>query len=117
MLLSRAAASPPGRRCSPAACLAASERQSLPVTPVDTAISSVRAAVGSFHPASMPRLARAHYRREAVAWLLISTMMGAVAGGVVGVIVKNAWRGPADVWWSLITSWFSPAASDSEQTI
>jgi hypothetical protein len=47
----------------------------------------------------MPRLARVHYRREAGAWLLISMMMGAVAGGVVGVIAKNAFAGAVPEKW------------------
>ncbi|MDY7110107.1 MAG: MFS transporter [Planctomycetota bacterium] len=61
------------------------------MTPVETAVNSVRGAIASFHPRAMPRLARVHYRREAGAWLLISTMMGAVAAGVVSVIAKNAY--------------------------
>ena len=69
------------------------------MTPVDATIGAVRAAVGSFHPAAMPRLARAHYRREVIAWLLISTMMGAVTGGVVGVIAKNAFAGQVPEHW------------------
>ena len=48
---------------------------------------------------SLPRLARAHYRREVVAWLLISTMMGSVTGGVIGVIVKNAYAGRVPEQW------------------
>ena len=58
--------------------------------PVVTAINSVGRAIGSFHPGAMPRLSRAHYRRELVAWLFLPVMMGAVEGGVVGVIAKNA---------------------------
>lgn len=69
------------------------------MTAVETAINSVGKAVGSFHPSAMPPLARVHYRREAVAWLLISTMMGAVAAGVVGVIAKNAFAGSVSEKW------------------
>lgn len=44
-------------------------------------------------------LARAHYRREVIAWLLIATMMGSVTGGVIGVIVKNAYFGVVEDRW------------------
>jgi MFS family permease len=74
-------------------------RQSLIVTAVETAINSVGKAVGSFHPSAMPPLARVHYRREVGAWLLLSTMMVAVAGGVVGVIAKNAFAGAVEERW------------------
>jgi MFS family permease len=73
------------------------------VTPVETAINSVGKAVGSFHPSAMPPLARVHYRREVGAWLLLSTMMVAVVGGVVGVIAKNAFAGAVDEKWLNLT--------------
>ena len=65
----------------------------------------------------MPPLARAHYRREVVAWLLISTMMGAVAGGVVGVIVKNAFAGKVpDQWLNLSVALVTGAQSFAHLT-
>ncbi|MCH7602635.1 MAG: MFS transporter [Planctomycetes bacterium] len=59
------------------------------MTPVETAIHSVSRVFGSFHPLSMPRLARGHYRREIVAWAGLALGMGAVEGAVGGVIAKN----------------------------
>jgi hypothetical protein len=57
------------------------------------AINSVNRALTSFHPGAVPRLARLHYRRELVAWMLLPVMMGAVEGGVVSVLAKNAFEG------------------------
>ena len=37
----------------------------------------------------MPRLSRGHYRRELVAWFFLPIMLGAVEGGIVGVLAKN----------------------------
>ena len=74
-------------------------RQSFAVSPVEAAFNSVTRAISSFHPAAVPRLARAHYRRELVAWFFLSTMMGVVEGGVVSVIAKNAFAGAVpDLW-------------------
>jgi hypothetical protein len=63
------------------------------------AIRTVGRAIGSFHPAAMPALARIHYRRELVAWLFLPVMMGAIEGGVVGVIAKNAFASTVPEWW------------------
>jgi MFS family permease len=63
------------------------------VTSAGFRASAVGRALGSFHPASVPALARGHYRRELVAWLLLPIMMGAVEGGVVSVLAKNAFDG------------------------
>jgi MFS family permease len=63
------------------------------VSPVETAILTVKRAVLSFHPASMPRLSRAHYQRELAAWSLLPLMLGAVEGGVVGVLAKSIFAG------------------------
>ena len=57
------------------------------------AINSVNRALTFFHPGAVPRLARLHYRRELVAWMLLPLMMGAVEGGVVSVLAKNAFEG------------------------
>jgi hypothetical protein len=69
------------------------------VTPAQRAISSVGRAVRSFHPNAMPPLARGHYRREVGAWLLLAAMLGAVEGGVVSVIAKNAFAGAVPEQW------------------
>jgi len=46
-----------------------------------------------FFSARMPFVARALYGRELRAWTLFSLGLGAVEGGVVGVIAKNAFAG------------------------
>jgi MFS family permease len=47
----------------------------------------------------MPPLARGHYGREVGAWLLLAGMLGAVEGGVVSVIAKNAFAGAVSERW------------------
>ncbi|MCP3905840.1 MAG: MFS transporter [Planctomycetes bacterium] len=69
------------------------------MSPVATAINTVNRAIGSFHPAAMPRLSRAHYRREILAWTLLPIMIGAVEGGVVSVIAKNMFAGQVPNGW------------------
>jgi hypothetical protein len=69
------------------------------VSPVEATISSVTRAIGSFHPAAMPRLARLHYRRELLAWIFLPIMMGAVEGGVTSVLAKNAFAGAVPERW------------------
>jgi len=49
--------------------------------------------IGSFHPASMPQLSRAHYRREIIAWPFLAVMLSTVAGGVTGVLAKLGFEG------------------------
>jgi len=44
----------------------------------------------------MPALSRRHYRRELLVWSLLPIAMGAVEGGVTGVIAKNAFAGQVD---------------------
>lgn len=44
-------------------------------------------------PSSMPVLSRVHYRRELSAWLFLSVLIGAIEGGVVGVIAKTGFEG------------------------
>ena len=63
------------------------------MTPVQTAIASVGRALNSFHPLSMPRLARGHYRRESVAWACLALGVAAVESGVTGVIARNVFDG------------------------
>ncbi|MHC5023978.1 MAG: MFS transporter, partial [Planctomycetota bacterium] len=63
------------------------------MSPVAAALNTLTRAIGSFHPTSMPRLARVHYQRELVAWSLLPVMTGALEGGVVAVLAKNAFAG------------------------
>jgi hypothetical protein len=63
------------------------------VSPVGLAISTLHRALGSFHPGSMPLLCRASYRRELVAWMFLPVMLGAVEGGVAGVLAKIVFEG------------------------
>ena len=48
---------------------------------------------------TMPFMTRASYPREMRAWSLLAMAIGAVEGGVVGVLVKNLFAGQVpDVW-------------------
>lgn len=47
----------------------------------------------------MPPLSRGLYRRELTAWIFLPVMMGAVEGGVTGVIAKNAFAGHVSEAW------------------
>lgn len=42
---------------------------------------------------SMPFMVRAHYPRELRSWSLLGVALGAVEGGIVGVLVKNIFEG------------------------
>jgi MFS family permease len=53
----------------------------------------IRQAYGSFHPDSVPALARANYRRELAGALFFPVALAAVEGAVIGVVVKNAYAG------------------------
>ncbi len=55
-------------------------------------------AIGSFHPSAMPPLTRLHYRRELLAWFFLPVMLGAVEGGVTGVIAVNAFAEAVPKW-------------------
>lgn len=63
------------------------------VSAAQSAIDWVRRGIASYLPASMPPLSRAHYRREISAWLFLSVMLGAIEGGVVGVIARVGFEG------------------------
>jgi hypothetical protein len=65
------------------------------VSPVRKALNSLNMAMASFHPGAMPLLSRGHYRRELVAWFFLPIMLGAVEGGIVGVLAKNVFEGAA----------------------
>jgi MFS family permease len=47
----------------------------------------------------LPWVARAHYPREIRSWALLAFALGAVEGGVAGVIVKNAFAGEVSSFW------------------
>lgn len=81
-----------GATAAATACLPTPARQSspLPVTPLDSAVRSARAAMASFHPRSMPRMARKHYAREMTACGFQSILFGAVDGMIAGIVAKNA---------------------------
>lgn len=53
----------------------------------------VGSAVKSFLPRSVPRMSRPNYRRELSASFLLPWMLAGVEGGVMGVVVKNAYDG------------------------
>lgn len=56
-------------------------------------------AVGLFRVDAAPMMARGHYPVERNAWALLGFTLGAVEGGVVGVVVKNAYTGAVpDIW-------------------
>ena len=44
----------------------------------------------------MPLDSRAHYKRELIAWAFLPMMMGAIEGGVVGVLTKRLFSGAVD---------------------
>lgn len=48
---------------------------------------------------TLPWVARAHYPREIRSWALLAFALGAVEGGVAGVIVKNAFAGQVSSFW------------------
>jgi MFS family permease len=66
------------------------------LSPIATAIQSVRGAVRSFRATSMPVLSRVHYQRELYAWFFLPVMLGAAEGSVTGVIAKNGFAGMVD---------------------
>jgi len=47
----------------------------------------------------LPFIARAHYPREIRSWALLAFALGAVEGGVAGVIVQNAFAGEVSGFW------------------
>jgi hypothetical protein len=49
----------------------------------------------SFHPSSMPPMARANYRRELAASALLPFALAIFEGGVLGVLLKNGFEGVA----------------------
>lgn len=59
------------------------------MSPLQLAIDSFGRVVASLHPRSVPLMLRAHYRRELAAWFFLPLMLGAVEGGVIGVIAKT----------------------------
>lgn len=63
------------------------------MSPVQAVINGVSRGVAASAPAEMPPLARVHYAREVAAWSMLSVMLGAIEGGVVGVIAKNYFEG------------------------
>ncbi len=52
--------------------------------------------LASFHPARMPAMVRRNYRFELVATSFFSLVAALVEGGLIGVIVKNAFEGVAE---------------------
>lgn len=66
------------------------------MTPIQLAIDSVGRVVASFHPRRQPLMLRANYARELTAWWLLPLMLGAVEGGVTGVLAKTYFEGYTD---------------------
>ena len=65
-------------------------------------LSPRRQAARYFRRKPLPWMARAHYPREIRSWALLAFALGAVEGGVAGVIVKNAFSGQVpDLWLAL----------------
>src|SRR5690606_35788372 len=75
------------------ACLGGLLRQSLAVASMDFAIRSLRSAVASFYPRTLPPMLRANYGRELLAWWFLPMMLGAVEAGVISVIAKRGFMG------------------------
>jgi hypothetical protein len=55
--------------------------------------------LASFHPVTVPAISRANYRRELMYTFLFSTMLAVVEGGILGVLVKNAYEGVVSEGW------------------
>jgi MFS family permease len=66
------------------------------VSPFQLAIESVGRAVASFYPKSQPLMLRGNYARELTAWCFLPLMLGAVEGGVTGVLAKTYFAGAVD---------------------
>lgn len=49
--------------------------------------------VRDFHPKTLPPMLRANYARELVSWFFLPLMLGAVEGGVLGIVVKKMFTG------------------------
>ena len=64
--------------------------------PFQLAIESVGRAIASFHPKSQPLMLRGNYARELTAWCFLPLMLGAVEGGVTGVLAKTYFAGAVD---------------------
>jgi len=50
----------------------------------------------STHLSALPPESRSHYKRELLAWAFLPMMMGAIEGGVVGVLTKRLFDGYVD---------------------
>jgi len=72
------------------------------VSHVSVAVRSVGRTVAGFHPRTVPPLSRSAYRRELAAWTMLPLALGAVEGGVTGVLAKNVFDGALpDRWLNL----------------
>ncbi|MEZ6241681.1 MAG: MFS transporter [Phycisphaerales bacterium] len=59
----------------------------------------------SFLPSSMPLLSRMNYRRELTAAFFFPLVIACVEGGVIGVLVRNAFEGVVDdVWLNFVVA-------------
>ncbi|MBX3366407.1 MAG: MFS transporter [Phycisphaeraceae bacterium] len=58
-----------------------------------TPMRLVARALGSFHPRTMPRMARANYRREIAATSMLPFVLAPVEGGIAGVLVRTGFEG------------------------
>ena len=56
----------------------------------------IRTALHAFHLQALPPESRTHYKRELLAWAFLPMMMGAIEGGVVGVLTKRLFFGTVD---------------------
>lgn len=87
------------------------------MSPIEAVLTRVSRTLAFFHPNSVPRLARLHYRRELLAWVFLPVLMGAVEGGVVAVVAKNAFAGTvSDRWLNVVVAILSGAPAFSNVT-
>ncbi|MBX3376559.1 MAG: MFS transporter [Phycisphaeraceae bacterium] len=55
--------------------------------------------LASFHPETFPAVSRTNYRRELIYTFLFSTALAVVEGGILGVLVTNAFAGAVPDGW------------------
>ncbi len=64
-----------------------------PGSQATSALELISRPLGPFHPLTVPASSRRNYRRELIYTTLFSTALAVIEGGVVGVVVNNAFHG------------------------